>query len=106
MQGRYCQCIENQLKGFRAKVSVDARPIGQQLESKYVPFEYPRTALSRDEIEAKLRRFGLQEYEVDLITDRFVDDKTLSDLNWNNESSARYHIKKTLAKLRKGDFKL
>lgn len=40
------------------------------------------------------------------MVDRFIDDHGLVDLNWENESSARYHIKKTLKKLRDGKFKL
>jgi hypothetical protein len=65
---------------------------------------------SIEEIEWKLRKFGLDAHEVELIMLRFMDGKSMIQIvkqqGWTNIDSANYYLKKTLKKLRDGGFKL
>jgi hypothetical protein len=65
---------------------------------------------SSAEVEVSLYRFGLKTYEVELVMMRYISGKKMRDIvetqGWVSVSSANYHLKKVMAKLRKGRFHL
>lgn len=73
----------------------------------YLP---PKKSLSIEQIEMKLKQFGLEQYEVELIVRRILDGQGLAEIvdeqGWTNKNSANYFLRKALTKLRKGGFTL
>jgi hypothetical protein len=69
----------------------------------------PKRELSENAIIARLRKFGLDPYEVELLMLRFVEQKTVKDIvkeqGWTNVNSANYFLRRVLTKLRKAGFK-
>jgi len=69
----------------------------------------PKRELSENAIIVRLRRFGLDPYEVELLMLRFVEQKTMKDIvkeqGWTNVNSVNYFLRRVLTKLRKAGFK-
>jgi hypothetical protein len=69
----------------------------------------PKRELSENAIIARLRRFGLDPYEVELLMLRFVEQKTMKEIvkeqGWTNVNSVNYFLRRVLTKLRKAGFK-
>lgn len=107
-RGQYCPCIEKKLPKS-SRQSVKALYSGR-IEEYWLREEFSRKARTVEAIERKLQRFGLSPYEVELIMLRYVDDMQMKEIvkeqGWVNASSAGYFLKKTLAKLRLGGFRL
>ena len=107
-KGIYCRCIESKLpkrnKGSVQAISTDG------IERYHQAFEYPDADLTSKEIEASLRRHGLDEYEIKLVMARFVEDLTVKEIvetqGWTNSNSANYYIRSVLLKLRERRFTL
>lgn len=57
-----------------------------------------------------LEKFGLEEYEVELIMDKFVAELTLHEIvkiqGWTSTGSCNYSLKQALTKLKERGFKL
>lgn len=109
-RGVYCDHIESRINRSKRQ-SIKASYYGN-IDAMWVMNEKHTSLL---EIEEKLRMFGLDHYEIDLIIARVVEGKSMKQLiaeqirnkepAWLTANSAGYHYKKALKKLRIGKFK-
>ena len=102
---RYCFHLEKKLPSLKKTKSVDARAVGQRIEQAHQSIEYPKTPVDRAELELKLVKIGLNEWEVELVVGRVVDGRKLEDFGWTSEGSVRYHLKRLFKVLKERGFK-
>lgn len=106
-KGRYCRHIEAMLPKYSGQ-SVTASSAGTWIES--LPGWEGYREVPPHEIEIRLKRFGLDKHEVELIMLRYVEDKTMKQIvsqqGWTSVGSAAHFLRSALKKLRKGGFQL
>lgn len=112
--GYYCQCLEAKLpkpsgrsvKLYTQGLSIESAATVNSAYPLYKSTTEPRIANLIDQ----LYRYGLEEFEVELIIARFIEEKTLreirTELGWTSHSSIDHHLKQTLKKLKKRGFTL
>lgn len=105
-RGIYCPHIEAKLPKI-SKDSVKATP-KENIENYSGQFENNLRELPGCEVELKLKRFGLDDFEVELLMLRFVEARPMVEVvkeqGWINVNSANYYLKCTLDKLRRARF--
>jgi hypothetical protein len=104
-RGVYCRCIEALLpKPSRQSV----KAISCDTIERYSAPKEPR-CYTLNEFLRHLEKYGLAVYEVKLVYYRAVKkmpfDRIVPKLGWVSRSSASYHYRKALDKLRKAGFK-
>lgn len=92
-----------------SRQSVKAYP-SDRIQDYWIKEELYERTLSEYEVQAKLRKFGLDPYEAELIILRYIEEKSMQDIvkeqGWLNISSASHYLRRTLSKLREGKFTL
>lgn len=108
--GRYCRCIEHKLPNLGTHKSINpiySPDIARYSESDTIKRYENR--FSYQSFKTKLKKFGLSEHELDLVLARFGEDKTFDEIvkeqGWVSISSAAYHFKQILKKLRERNYK-
>ncbi len=106
-KGIYCHHIESKMpKG--SKQSIKAI-YSDRIEDYWLREQFEQRPLHPDEVELKLKRFGLDKYEVELLMLRYVENKPMKDIvkeqGWVNMNSATHYLRSSLRKLRDGGFK-
>lgn len=109
-KGRYCSCLEKKLpKNGRKSVAVQYT---DQIERFSGPIEaYQAFAeLPQEQVIARLRNFGLREFEIELLVARFYENLTFGEIvkkySWTSIGSASHAYKATLKTLRERGFKI
>lgn len=92
-----------------SKQSVQAF-VATQIENYSLPKEFWDRTMEDHEIEARLRKFGLDNFEVELVMLRYIDNMTMKDIieaqGWVSVNSVAHHLRSALRKLRKAGFTL
>lgn len=72
-------------------------------------FQWGSGGISLDQLDIKLRRYGMQDHQVGLLISRFVDGRTLKEIakqeGWRSEDTVSYHIRNALKELKERGFK-
>lgn len=105
-RGIYCKCIEKKLPK-PSKQSVKAYPT-EKIDDFWLRQEISQDGVPEEQILYKLRKFGLDPYEVELLMLRYVEGfsmkKIVVEQGWLSIGSANHYLHKALAKLRAGKF--
>lgn len=107
--GKYCECIESLLPKT-GKSSISASSVGDNIERASASIaEWESTPeMSQRQLVAKLREFGLEDYEVEMIQDRYFSEQKWAEIvkrrGWASSGAASYVLKRILSKLRKRGF--
>jgi len=92
------------------KASIAASSVGEHIERASAGIEewQPTPEISQRQLVAKLREFGLEDYEVEMIQDRYFSELRWEDIvkkrGWASSGAASYVLKRVLSKLRKRGF--
>lgn len=91
---------KNSVKAFYTG-RIDEFWLKEQIDNREVP-EW--------EIGVKMRNFGLNEFEIELLLSRYVENKSMLDIvaeqGWQSLNSASHYLKSALKKLRDGGFSI
>lgn len=73
-------------------------------------YSFTDEALNEEDLILQLNAFGIDPFEVELVLARFLERKSMrvimEEQGWLNLNSANYYLRRTLAKLRHGGFKI
>lgn len=108
-KGQYCRHIEKKLPKMPAREHRNTYSTGFIEAYGYDPFNAVRQT-TWYEIQTSLRKFGLTDYEIELLMLRVIDGHgakaVMKKQGWLSLNSLSYHLKKVLKKLRDGKFRL
>lgn len=103
----YCNHIEDKLPKSN-QASVQAYPT-DRIDDYWIKTEFSKKQLTLEQVEARLKGFGLGDFEIELLMLKYIDLKKMAEIvkiqGWVNINSASHYLRQTLKKLREGRFK-
>jgi hypothetical protein len=107
-KGQYCSCIESQMPNRKLKSKKEFYT--NRIDDFWIQDDFYNREVSETDVVDQLVEFGLDPHEVELLVLRYIENKSMIEIvklqGWLKLESANYYLRKTLAKLRAGSFKL